>query len=238
MRTKSIGLRERTWANKRLQNLLGTFVEDASGIFLATDISDEHHPEVTEALDGLPVQLLGLARDFELTLNVSRLGCTSNQNVCTIYANWGAASKEAVSVHLEVGRNAFGRNLRPFLVHELGHLWWRTRSVEAQLSYRHFLLDSTGAREFEVTEYAHSKFSRFLALASPESGSGPTPRKDALGFARQIWVEESFCETVAKLAVPDYKSDEDWNCTVDLGLRNRRIEELTDLKLNTEERWN
>ena len=44
-------------------------------------------------------------------------------------------------------------------------------------------------------------------------------------------MEESFCETVAKLAVPDYKSDEDWTATIDLARRQGSIDQATKLKL-------
>lgn len=238
MKTKTIGRSDRTWASKRFQSGLGQFQEDACGIYLSTDIKPSDRSLVVGALLDIPEPLLDLARDYELTLNVASLGCTVNQNVCTIYGNWGASTKEAVSVHLEIGRQAFGINLKPFLIHELCHLWWRTRSIIAQSEYRQFLIETTGPEHLEVTFYAHSKFEHYLSRVNPEDGGKPAPHPDAVDIATRIWVEESFCETVAKLSVPHYKSDEDWQGSVDLGRRSARIEELTDLNINLEESWN
>lgn len=106
----------------------------------------------------------------------------------------------------------------------------------AQESYRQFLLETTAETDLEVTGYAHRKFERYLSLNRPESGERSpgkytAPHSLALRNAREIWMEESFCETVAMLVVPDYKSDEDWAATIDLAMRQVSIAQVTKLKL-------
>ena len=216
MKTKIIRPSDRHWAGKRYQNLLGYFELDPSGLFLSSDVSEEHRLPIVEAFSTLPPQLIELSCAYELTLNVSPFGNTFSENVCTIYADWEARDRKAVSPHVEVGRSAFGTDLKE--------------------SYRQFLLETTAETDLEVTDYAHRKFERYLSLYSPASGERSpgkytAPHSLALRNAREIWMEESFCETVAMLVVPDYKSDEDWAATIDLAMRQVSIAQVTKLKL-------
>lgn len=225
MKTKIIRPSDRHWAGKRFQNLLGYFELDPSGLYLSSDISEEHRLPIVEAFSTLPPQLIELSCGYELTLNVSPFGNTFSENVCTIYADWDARDRKAVSPHVEVGRSAFGTDLKPYLVHEISHLWWRSLPSEARELYRQFLLETTADTDREVTHYAHRKFEHYL------SNLIGAPRSFALRNAREIWMEESFCETVAKLAVSDYKSEEDWTATIDLARRQGSIDQATKLKL-------
>lgn len=236
VKTKIIRPSDRHWAGKRYQNLLGYFELDPSGLFLSSDVSEEHRLPIVEAFSTLPPQLIELSCAYELTLNVSPFGNTFSENVCTIYADWEARDRKAVSPHVEVGRSAFGIDLKPYLAHEISHLWWRSLPSAAQESYRQFLLETTAETDLEVTGYAHRKFERYLSLNRPESGERSpgkytAPHSLALRNAREIWMEESFCETVAMLVVPDYKSDEDWAATIDLAMRQVSIAQVTKLKL-------
>ena len=226
MKVKHIHPADRPWAGKRFQNVLGVFHEHDCGLFLSSDVSAKNVSRIVQAFRSAPLQLVELAREHELTLNVSYLGSTSNDNVCTIY---GVADGVNVSPHLEIGRSAFGPDLAPYIVHELCHLYWRVLPDQKRRKYRRFLVESTDADEREVTEYAQSKFEAYL-----EHKSRVGKLKNAelyLEFLESVWVVESFCETVAMLRVPEYKSEEDWQATVNLKKRGKAIREIVDLRI-------
>ena len=228
MKTKVVTPSDRPWGGKNYQNLYGSFTLHSSGIYLSDDIDDEAIPLVIDAFKSAPKQLRRLSSKAEVTLSVSRMAATMNHNVCTLYGNWSARDAKAMSPHLEIGRRAFGPNLKPYMVHELCHLWLNTRPSAKILKYREFLVASHASDAREVTDYAHGKFEAFQEyLLLPRTSRS----SDEISFPERIWIDESLCETVAKLWYPDYKSDEDWTSDVDLEERREAIREIIGLDI-------
>lgn len=232
MKTKLVDSRTRPWAGKTFQYVLGRYELHSCGLFMHFDMEDEHVPPVARSFTSCPDQLKHLASQYELTVDVSPFSGTRCSDTCTMYGNWSASGFKHVSPHLEIGRRAFGDNLSPFMAHELSHLWWASLPAEAKARYQDFLISQTSSSDFDVTEYAHSFFveyqSRKKKLGTKTSSlSSPGPIK----WTVEKWVTESFCETVALLSFPDYKSDESWTVSVDLEARREAIASHTGLIL-------
>lgn len=225
MKIKQVSYSDRRWARKQFQNALGTFSQHSCGLYLSPDVPSERTDEITTAFTSAPAQLQELALEHELTLNVAYFGSTSNDDVCTMF---GVSESGPISPHLEIGRSAFGPNLKPYVVHELCHLWWRVLPGSARNLYRDFLVSNTAEDCFEVTEYAHSKFAAYLERKA--NVANLSDAQSCIQIVESTWVVESFCETVAMIWVPDYKSSEDWISTVDLGQRKVAIREIAGIE--------
>ncbi|QQR55779.1 MAG: hypothetical protein IPG59_12230 [Candidatus Melainabacteria bacterium] len=180
---------------------------------------------IAEAFERCPLVLRKLANKSRLTVTLSVFNRTFENNFCTIYGT----SPEYGDPHLEVGKVAIGAQLPPFVCHEACHLWWRRQLSEAQrLKYiKALLVQMSGSTQLDVTEYAHEYWVDFKDAVRGKISAATFDKLDPGAWMKlRRFAEESFCESVAKLSFPDYKSDEDWRSTVDLNARRLLIESL------------
>lgn len=227
---RAITLAQRPWATPpKLQSFLGTYVlESRSGIFFAQRTPEVKARRIAHTFLKLPRLLQELCRNYQVTISTG-WGLTENGNSSTLYADFKQSSKEKISPHIEIGaRSMQTRMLLPHLAHETAHILWRSLPAEARRDYTGFLVGSCGPGTVEVTEYVDSFFRdwrRSLEIPDEESYA-ENHRQSYL----ELWAEESFCDTVAKLVAPRYPSYRQ-DSTVDLRQRRRRIRGLTGLQI-------
>lgn len=230
METKIVDLSSRPWARRReYQNFTGRYRRHKCGLWFDTDVDAEHVKLIAEAFAGLPWQLIKLAKEYELTVNVSSLDFTNDGNSATIYADWDNTNDKYVAPHVQFGlRSLQSQLLKPHFTHELSHLWFRRRcSLAQRAEYAKFVLATMKRGDVEVTEYVQSTY--FLDYLDYTEKADETrtakSRADIIAMKLNRWVEESFCETVAAIRFPGYPFYE-WKTTVDLEERRRVIEEI------------
>lgn len=221
-----IGVRERPWANKRMQHALGQFrLEPTSGIYF-----EEHMPpadwlllESTLAL--VPTPLLDCARDLNLTMDTC-IGLTPNGNSSTCYADFRSYNKAGISPHIVMGSGSLTELLvLPHLVHELCHLYYASLPAALRQLWTKLII-SDKAEIVEVTEYAERYKREWLQVAQDEQSFAARNRLSQYAC-------ETFCETVAALMSPQYRLD---NSTVDLWARRNILAQLglvLDIRLAT-----
>jgi hypothetical protein len=183
---------------------------------------------IGRAFFGLPEQLQRLCLQYQVTFSACP-GWTVNGNSSTLYADFNESRKERVSPHIEMSLRSLSDELiSPHLTHEASHIWWRHQTAERRRAYCQFLVASSNADTVEVSDYVQEFFRDWRrSLEIPDSEGYAKPHRAC--YLEQ-WVEESFCDTVAKLLVPGYRSQ--WSgSTVDLELRRHKIRELMLLEL-------
>ncbi len=230
MKTIHHSVSTRTWTGKTYQNFLGSFRQHECGLFFDSAMETRTKRIVAEAFERCPLALRKLANKSRLTVTISVFNRTFQNNFCTIYGS----SPEYGDPHLEVGKVAIGSQLPPFLCHEACHLWWRRQLNEAQrVKYiKTLLAQMSDATQLDVTEYAHEYWVEFKdAVGGKISATSFEKLNPGAHMILRRFAEESFCESVAKLSFPDYKSDENWHSTVDLNARRLLIESLICMKV-------
>lgn len=213
----------RSWINRELQHFLGGYRRSRSGLYVMEGTPVRAARRICSTFLLCPEQLRAVAKEHDLTVSLSLFDRTKAGNSCTIYGAWYGRNPKEISPHLEIGKVSLpGDFLFPHMVHELSHLFWKTRPLEARELYRAFLTGSTGKDDREVTPYSHDHLEEFLEGKSQKAS--PSSQHSRIVAGRQErWVEESFCETVAALVVPGYPFDGDWKPTIDYVERRRRI---------------
>ncbi|MBZ0189314.1 MAG: hypothetical protein K8F91_23925 [Candidatus Obscuribacterales bacterium] len=221
----------RSWINRELQHFLGRYRQSSCGLYVMDDMATDVEERIVSTFNRCPEPLRLLALDAELTVSLSLFSHTKAGNSCTIYGAWRNLTPRDISPHLEVGQVSLpGRLLLPHMVHELSHLFWKTRSLKQTLVYRSFLCSSMSTTDREVTPYADEHFREYLRFAEV-SGRLFDCEADSGAFRHLGYVEESFCETVAKLRAPGYPYQRDWQESVDLALRRKHIRMDTGLRI-------
>lgn len=212
-----IGLRERPWVRKSTQHALGRFCRDEeSGIYFEESMNAEYRDSICQALAWVPAPLVEIARELGLTMT-SCSGLTPAGNSATTYADFNSRSKDGISPHIVMGGPSLEPDfILPHLVHELSHLYFsslpsRLRGLWIDLLARQER-DEQGIETAEVTKYAQSFKSSFLACRLAESASDYCCGDASL----KSYAAESFCETVACLVCPWYLDN---LCSVDLAER-------------------
>lgn len=233
METKFVDLSSRPWARaKEYQNFIGRYRRHKCGLWFDTDVDAESVALIASAFRSLPPQLTRLAREYELTVNVSTLQFTSAGNSATIYADWDNSNDKYVSPHVQFGlRTLQSQLLKPHFTHELSHLWFRRRcSLAQRAAFTEFVKANSRRGDREITEYVHDTyFLDFLKYVEEADLTRTSKDRSHIIQAKLArWVEESFCETAAAIRFPGYPFDE-WKTTVDLEERRKAIELLTGL---------
>jgi len=221
----------RSWTGKTYQNFLGTFGEHKCGLFFDAAMETRTKRIIAEAFERCPASLRKLAHKSRLTVTISVFNRTFQNDCCTIYGT----SLEYGDPHLEVGKVALGSQLPPFLCHEACHLWWRRQLSEAErLKYiKAVLAQMSNGTKLDVTEYAHEYWVDFKDAVRGKITDATFDKLDPGAWMKlRRYAEESFCESVAKFSFPDYKSDENWNATIDLNARRLLVESLLSLKFS------
>lgn len=218
----------RSWINRELQHFLGGYKRSRSGLYVMEGTPVRAARRICSTFLLCPEQLQTVAKEHDLTVSLSLFDRTKAGNSCTIYGAWSGRNPKEISPHLEIGKVSLpGELLFPHMVHELSHLFWKTRPQDARERYRAFLTGSigvTGKRLREVTPYSHDHLEEFLEGKSLQRSSSQSSQHSRIVAGRQErWVEESFCETVAALVVPGYPFEDDWKPTIDFVERRRRI---------------
>lgn len=221
-----IGVRERPWANKRMQHGLGQFrLEPTSCIYF-----EEHMPQadwllIESTLALVPTPLLDCARDLNLTMATCK-GLTPNGNSSTCYADFRSYNKAGISPHIVMGSGSLTElYVLPHLVHELCHLYYASLPLALRQLWTKLLLGDK-ADIVEITEYAEKHKREWLHVAHEDQSYVTRNRFDQ-------YAVETFCETVAALIAPKYRLDKS---TVDLWTRRNLLAQLglvLDIRLAT-----
>jgi hypothetical protein len=226
-----IGPSERPWAVRRdYQRFFGIYEPDEScGIFYDIEVSEADRRLLRGTFKRLPAPLQQICREYQVTFSTAA-GCTASGNSSAFYADFGRSSKERISPHIEMSDRSLTPNLvLPHMTHEAAHLWWRTRSEDARLDYTRFLLRTCLPGTIEVTDYVDEHFRNYCrALEIPDSECYAETHRCRF---RELWIEESFCDTVAALHVPSYPSYRR-DSRVDLNARRQAIGSMVGLSLN------
>ncbi len=220
----------RTWAGKTYQNFLGSYREHKCGLFFDISMETDNKKAIIRAFEQCPSALRKITSKCRLTVTMSVFNRTFENDFCTIYGT----SPEYGDPHLEVGKVAIGNQLAPFLCHETCHLWWRRQcSAEQKKQFvKAFLAQMSRGESLDVTEYANDYWLAFKESVGDNLSAISLDKLDT-GTAGQLnrWVEESFCESTAKLAFPFYKTDEGWKSNVNLETRRQLIKTILGLNL-------
>jgi len=225
-----IDVTQRPWARHReLQRFLGPYVrERQAGIFFSQDTPSPQRRLVAAAFLKLPAALQAICREYDVTFSCCQ-GSTVFGNSSSFYGDFEQSCRQYISPHIEVGKRSRSRSLLlPHLTHEAAHLWWRHLPAEARRQYARFLVQSCQPGKVEVTRYVQGLFQIWCeALALPDTA---TFREENRLRHQRLWVEESFCDTVAILHVAGYPS-RNRQSTVDIGQRRKQVRELAGLAL-------
>lgn len=213
----------RSWINRELQHFLGGYRRSRSGLYVMEGTPVRVARRICSTFLLCPEQLRTVAKEHDLTVSLSLFDLTKAGNACTIYGAWSGRNPKEISPHLEIGKVSLpGEFLFPHMVHELSHLFWKTRPQDARERYRAFLTGSTGKDDREVTPFSHDHLEEFLE-GKVQKASQPSQHSRIVAGRQERWIEESFCETVAALVVPGYPFDDEWKPTIDYVERRRRI---------------
>lgn len=221
-----IGVRERPWANKRMQHGLGQFrLEPVSGIYFEEYMPKADWLLLQSTLALAPNPLLDCARDLNLTMATCK-GLTPNGNSSTCYADFRSYNKAGISPHIVMGSGSLTElYVLPHLVHELCHLYYASLPLALRQLWTKLLL-SDKEEVVEITEYAEKHKREWLQVAQNEQTFVAQNRFDRYAC-------ETFCETVAALMAPQYRLDKS---TVDLWARRNLLAQLglvLDIRLAT-----
>ena len=227
---KTIWLDDRTWASRReYQRFLGTYVLDRkSGFYFEQDTADEQRALIAGGLKRVPRPLCRLARAYELTFSTCPRATAAGHS-STFYANFSQKDRARISPHVEMSAHSLEpASLLPHLTHELSHLWWRHQPAERRSAYTAFLVRTCVSGGREVTEYAQVHLDAHReALAMPDSHMHADYYRER---TLKEWSEESFCETVALLAVGAHPGL-NRRTNVDLDERRKAVTLLAGLPL-------
>lgn len=226
---RHIGIRERPWAARRdFQRFLGVYFLDAhTGIYIDQDVSDRDRRLLSATFRRLPPAMQRRCRDYEVTFSTC-VGCTAAGNSSTFYGDFTGRA-ESISPHIEMSKRSLAPDMvLPHMTHEAAHLWWRTLTQEERQAYSRFLLKTCTADTIEATDYVQEHFRNYQrALAEADTHGCADCHRRAY---ETLWVEESFCDTVAVLQAPDYPSRRK-DTTVNLTERSTRIKDVAGLQL-------
>ncbi len=223
-----IGPGERPWAARRdFQRFFGIYeLDQHAGIYFDQDIGEDDRRLLSATFKRLPAKLQRRCREYEVTFSTC-VGCTASGHSSAFYADF-RRTREFISPHIEMSRRSLAPDMvLPHMAHEAAHLWWRTLPEDARQAYTSMLLASCQPDTVEVTEYVQDHFlSYWKALAAGETEDANPYRRTY----RSLWVEESFCDSVAVLRVPEYPSRRQ-DSSVNLAERGETIKNVAGLQV-------
>lgn len=203
---RHVRTKDRQWINKELQAFCGSYqLDDASGLYFDLDVSDEHRELISQTFLKMPRALRNIAIQLGLTVSTALFGTTKYGARSAVYGAWDARDIRDISPHLEMSSYSLTPQfIMPHLVHECCHLLWAVKRFD-RLAFIQEMIYLIDTKFVEVTGYAQSYFDEWQELVQMESSPGLSLRRE---YAQQKWAMEAFCESVAKICCPSYKSYE------------------------------
>jgi len=152
----------------------------------------------------LPVPLRQAAIYLGLTVSTTQNPHTLSGDQSAVYGSW-SSDHSHISPHLEMSETSLSSVLIfPHLLHECSHLFWAIQTQTAKDRYKSLMMATCKTGFVEVTTYAHGFYNEWQKLLLMDGFAIQQRRANAL----DKWVVESFCETVAKICCPWYKTEE------------------------------
>lgn len=230
-----IDITQRPWCRRReFQRFLGPYkLDPTTGLYFSTDTAGDRVALMSQTF----LQVLPALREQCLRQGVTFSSWgqyTADGNSSAFYSDCSTVTGKLISPHIEMGGNSLtNAHALPHMTHELAHLWWRCLSKNLQDSYRAYLQHSCASdRLVEVTPYAQSLFDAWRqSLSLTLLAGSPTIACHIQRQKECTWVEESFCETVAVLVVPQHP-DFNHNTTANLDWRKKMIAEICWLPIS------
>jgi hypothetical protein len=201
--TKIVDRRNCSWMNRSFQNLCGLYVRDeVTNLFFHEQMPAEHQNKIVEAFDRLSPTLRESAESLGLTINTTNSPRTLAGHESSVYGDWQRVPGR-ISPHLEMTRTSLSAELIvPHLAHECCHLFFALLSDPDRKEYVARAARNVSADLVEVTAYAQRFFDEWQQTLTLSDELPYVSHRRAA--ARQRWVLESLCETVAIMHCDHY----------------------------------
>lgn len=204
---KIISWSDRSWMSRQYQQFCGRFeLDETSGLYFDVETPAAHRKLIVRTFLKFPKQVRDAAAFLELTVSTTTSPGTVSGNQSAVYGAWDRPHSQ-ISPHLQMTETSLASELVfPHLLHECCHLFWAIQSKAAKMAFKDEMEELLNDAFVEVTAYAESYLNEWRQALILPAGMGIQQRRNR---ARDQWVMESFCESVAKICCPAYKEHED-----------------------------